>query len=73
MPLSRFNLNMIKDLKISSSIFVKKNYRVFQDVYKVKKRLGKGAFGTVSLCHHTITGVKRAVKKIKKDISPTVN
>ena len=34
--------------------------------YRILQQLGKGSFGVVKLCQHTITGEKYAMKIVKK-------
>ena len=55
------------DVKVQSTMFVKKGDGTLRDFYKIGKVLGEGAFGEVRLCTNRETGEKRAVKVLKKD------
>jgi calcium-dependent protein kinase len=55
------------DVKVQSTMFVKKGDGTLRDAYKIGKVLGEGAFGEVRLCTNRETGEKRAVKVLKKD------
>ena len=54
------------DVKVDSTMFVKKGDGTLRDSYKIGKVLGEGAFGEVRLCTNRETGEKRAVKVLKK-------
>ena len=55
------------DVKVQSTMFVKKGDGTLRDSYKIGKVLGEGAFGEVRLCTSRESGEKRAVKVLKKD------
>lgn len=48
--------------------FVKENKNDFQSIYRIGKLLGTGRFGEVRICNHRTSGLKRAVKIIRKDL-----
>ena len=56
-----------KDIMVNKKLFMFDHASAnIRDDYLIGKVLGTGAFGEVRLCTHRKTGIKRAVKIIKK-------
>ena len=53
---------------VQPSTFVVENQNNFQEVYRLSKLIGTGKFGEVRICYHRVSGQKRAVKIIRKDL-----
>lgn len=53
---------------VQPGTFVRENDNSFQDIYRLGKLLGTGTFGEVRICMHRVSGLKRAVKIIRKDL-----
>ena len=51
---------------ISSSDFIYERTGKLRDTYKISKKVGEGAFSSVRIIKHRVTGEKRAVKTIHK-------
>ncbi|CAG9309953.1 unnamed protein product [Blepharisma stoltei] len=62
-------ISTVTEIKVQPSSFIVENEHRFQDVYKLGKKIGSGAFGDVKLCSHLITGAERAVKIFRKDLA----
>lgn len=54
------------DLKVNNESFVRKKSGKINMEYKLQGGLGKGGFGEVRKAVHKQSGIKRAVKLIKK-------
>ena len=59
----------ISEFKITEGMLVQQAVGNPEDIYDNVKILGEGAFGTVYLGKHKISGVERAIKNINKDIA----
>ena len=55
-------------LILQPGTFIRENEHSFQDIYRLSKLIGTGTFGEVRICVHRLTGLKRAVKIIRKDL-----
>ena len=55
-------------LILQPGTFIRENEHSFQDIYRLSKLIGTGTFGEVRICVHRVTGLKRAVKIIRKDL-----
>jgi calcium-dependent protein kinase len=56
----------LEEMKFSAKQFISHKTGNLYDCYRVGKRIGDGAFGTVSIAVHRQTNVKRAIKTVKK-------
>jgi serine/threonine protein kinase len=56
----------LDEVKFKASQFVGFNDGSIHDTYRLGKKIGDGAFGTVKLAIHRITDARRAVKTIAK-------
>ena len=54
------------NLKVSSADFIYERSGKLRDVYKISKKIGEGAFSSVRIIKHRVTGEKRAVKTVHK-------
>jgi calcium-dependent protein kinase len=54
------------ELRISSGDFITEKRGLLRDTYRISKKLGSGAFGSVRKLVHRQTGDLRAVKTISK-------
>ena len=54
------------NFRISSSDFIYERTGKLRDTYKISKKVGEGAFSSVRIIKHRVTGEKRAVKTIHK-------
>ena len=66
----KFSTNPAQDSRIivHPGSFVLENEHSFHDIYRLSSLLGTGTFGEVRICVHRSSGVKRAVKIIRKDL-----
>ena len=53
---------------VQPGTFVIENKNNFHDVYRLNATIGTGTFGEVRACFHRVSGQKRAVKIIRKDL-----
>lgn len=64
-----FRISTVAEIRVQPAVFVVENENRFQEVYKLGKKLGSGAFGDVRLCFHMISNIERAVKIFRKDLA----